>query len=156
MSEPSGGRKDDTNKPRPELIDARFYLDMARVMAFGARKYAAENWRKGIEVQRLVGAIERHVAAFKSGETIDPESGLPHLAHAAIDCMMADITRRDRPCLDNRVNTKAPFDNPGVTKQPPNSDFPVTLPLPFITPPVMPAEKHFPIMCSIDDFRKEK
>ncbi|WP_442880072.1 dATP/dGTP diphosphohydrolase domain-containing protein [Aurantimonas sp. A2-1-M11] len=32
---------------------------------------------------RLRGALDRHMAAFDHGEDTDPETGLPHLAHAA-------------------------------------------------------------------------
>ena len=31
----------------------------------------------------LIGATIRHLTAWRSGERLDPESGLPHLAHAA-------------------------------------------------------------------------
>jgi hypothetical protein len=36
-----------------------------------------------MEWTRLVGAVLRHTFAWMRGESIDPESGLSHLAHAA-------------------------------------------------------------------------
>jgi hypothetical protein len=38
---------------------------------------------EGIGWKRVFGAAMRHLWAFWKGEEIDPESGLPHLAHAA-------------------------------------------------------------------------
>lgn len=57
-------------------------MSVAAVLGFGAEKYAADNWRKGMEWRRLYGAALRHLMAWERGEDLDPESGLPHLAHA--------------------------------------------------------------------------
>jgi hypothetical protein len=54
----------------------------ARVYGKGAEKYAERNWEGGYEWGKSIAAIERHIQLFKAGEDIDPESGLPHLAHA--------------------------------------------------------------------------
>jgi len=84
----SEGRKDDKGKPRPELIPPKALLEVAAVLAFGAEKYAADNWRKvpGSE-GRYMGAALRHVLAHMSGEKADPETGLSHLSHA-ICCLL--------------------------------------------------------------------
>lgn len=79
--------KNDQEKPRMELVPAGATLEIAKVLTFGAKKYAAHNWRKGFDYSRLIGALERHIAAFKEGEDTDPESGLPHMAHAGC-CVM--------------------------------------------------------------------
>jgi hypothetical protein len=57
------------------------------VLQFGAQKYAAHNWRKGMEWSRMFSALMRHLLAWQRGEDIDPESGLPHLGHAG--CCLA-------------------------------------------------------------------
>lgn len=50
-------------------------------MLEGMLKYGRSNFReKGIRVTVYTDALERHIHAFKAGEDIDPESGLPHLA----------------------------------------------------------------------------
>ena len=41
------------------------------------------NWASGINYSRVVGALLRHLYAFIKGEVNDPESGKPHLWHAA-------------------------------------------------------------------------
>lgn len=56
---------------------------IARVLMFGAKKYARGQWMRGMAFSGMIDAAHRHIAAWESGEDIDPESGLPHLAHAA-------------------------------------------------------------------------
>lgn len=59
-------------------------LDVAAVLTFGAAKYGPNNWQGLTDFDdRYYAAILRHVFALGTGEEIDPESGLPHLAHAA-------------------------------------------------------------------------
>lgn len=49
----------------------------------GALKYGRSNWRAvGIRASIYYDAIDRHMSAWFEGEDIDPDSGLPHLAHA--------------------------------------------------------------------------
>lgn len=53
------------------------------VLEHGARKYAPDNWRQVPEPRRrYFAAMLRHLAAWRLGEKVDPESGLSHLAHA--------------------------------------------------------------------------
>ena len=55
------------------------------IMTFGAEKYGWDNWRlaEGEDRERYVDAAIRHIKAHCKGERLDPESGRPHLAHAA-------------------------------------------------------------------------
>lgn len=58
----------------------------ARVHGFGVQKYpdeaGAPNWSRGMPWSWFYDALRRHIACFWAGEDINPESGLPHLAHA--------------------------------------------------------------------------
>lgn len=83
----SGGLKFDKDKPRMDLIDPYAMEELAKVLTFGADKYSANNWRKGISYGRLIAAMLRHIFAFLRGEDLDAETGLPHPAHAMC-CMM--------------------------------------------------------------------
>ena len=76
-----GGVKADTGKPPVSLIPRSAALAEAEVLDFGAKKYAAHNWRKGMKWSRLVDAMLRHALAYADGEDLDPETGLSHLAH---------------------------------------------------------------------------
>ena len=74
--------KHDQDKPRPELLPPMAVESISRVLAFGAKKYDDDNWHKCDDRRRYLGAALRHLFAWARGETTDPESGLPHLAHA--------------------------------------------------------------------------
>ena len=78
------GRKDDAGKPRWDLLPMRALDQVSAVLAYGANKYGEENWRGVPEARkRYLAAALRHLAAWRLGQADDPESGLPHLAHAA-------------------------------------------------------------------------
>jgi hypothetical protein len=79
--------KFDGEKPRLELLSADALIEIAKVMTFGAKKYAEHNWRNGFAWSRLYGAALRHILSHMNGEDRDPESGLSHLSHAGC-CLM--------------------------------------------------------------------
>lgn len=81
------GVKYDAGKPDMSLISSVAITQLADVLTFGKKKYAANNWRKGMEWGRVISAVFRHLYAWLRGEDIDPESGLPHLAHAMCGLM---------------------------------------------------------------------
>jgi hypothetical protein len=95
------GVKFDADKPRMELLDAYAIEELAKVLAFGAKKYDAHNWRKGITKGRLIAAALRHLFAYLRGENVDPETGLSHVAHAMCCCMFL-LGLEHRPELDDR------------------------------------------------------
>lgn len=78
---PEQGRKHDTGKPRYDLMPVHAEAEMVDVLTFGAGKYGAENWRK-VKKERYIAASGRHRAAYRMGQTCDPETGKHHLAHA--------------------------------------------------------------------------
>lgn len=94
--------KFDGEKPQHGLISSTFLTVLAKVLTFGAKKYASHNWRKGFETSRLYDSIQRHLVAWNDGEDLDPESGLPHLAHAACGLMFLTEQMEVKPELDNR------------------------------------------------------
>ena len=77
-----GGVKADTGKPVFDLLPVESLAEIARVLEFGAKKYDAWNWSRGMKWLRLWNACIRHLFAWVAGENIDPETGLSHLAHA--------------------------------------------------------------------------
>lgn len=82
------GRKDDQGKERFDLIDPGALRSLAKVLTHGANKYGDNNWAKVDRAQaRYFAAAQRHLWAWKSGERLDPETKLPHLAHASA-CLM--------------------------------------------------------------------
>jgi hypothetical protein len=78
------GIKFDDNKNRLDLLPLDAIEEIGKVMTFGAvvKEYGDRNWENGFKWSRLLGALFRHIFAFWRGENYDPESKLPHLAHA--------------------------------------------------------------------------
>jgi hypothetical protein len=93
------GIKYDQNKDRWGLLPLEPLRLVVKVLTFGAIKYAPDNWKivginkQGTPSQRNYDAAQRHLAEWKlfydkeGGEWADPESGLPHLAHAICDLL---------------------------------------------------------------------
>lgn len=92
----SAGLKFDTGKPPMSLLSSIWLWAVSDVLAFGAKKYASHNWRKGIQYSRLTDAAMRHITAFNDGEDLDPETKLSHLAHASC-CLMFLTELHARP-----------------------------------------------------------
>lgn len=83
----TGGTKADAGKLGAHLLPTRPLDAVARVLDFGAKKYAPDNWRKGIAYTRVYGAVLRHLWAWWRGEQTDADSGQPHLACACCELM---------------------------------------------------------------------
>lgn len=79
--------KFDQDKVMMELVRPEFTEGVAKVLTFGAKKYAANNWMKGLTYTRIIGAMKRHLAEIEKGVFYDPESGLPHIDHVGC-CVM--------------------------------------------------------------------
>lgn len=78
----AGGMKA-TKRQRYDLLPKAGLDSIAEAMAYGASsKYPDHNWRKGFEWSKSYAAAMRHMTAHWDGETVDDESGLPHLSHA--------------------------------------------------------------------------
>jgi len=56
---------------------------MGLVAGMGAQKYDRFNFLRGYKWSLSIDALYRHLLSFLAGEDNDPESGLPHMAHAA-------------------------------------------------------------------------
>lgn len=102
------GTKYDSGKPPLSLIPRSAIEAEGRVLAFGAKKYAPDNWRKGFAWRRLIDAALRHVYAVADGEDRDPETGELHAAHAR--CMLGFLIEHQVSGLgvDDRHTAKRP------------------------------------------------
>ena len=99
-----GGVKFDLGKPRMDLLDPYAIEQLAKVLTFGANRYGDYNWQKGIKYSRILAAIGRHWFKYMSGESIDPESGLSHIAHIMCNCLFLLHFEKYQPTLDDRPN----------------------------------------------------
>ena len=83
--DPNGynAKKFDDGKARWDLVNMDIAEEEADILAFGAIKYSANSWQDVPDAEeRYFAALMRHLVAYRRGEVIDPESGMPHLAHA--------------------------------------------------------------------------
>lgn len=99
------GVKFDHDKNRVDLLSPYWLEGVAQVLTYGAKKYSAHNWRKGISQSRLIGACLRHIFSYMRGEDHDPETGLSHLHHASCCLMFLSETSQSHPELDDRYKT---------------------------------------------------
>ena len=78
--------KADAGKLQLTLVPREIIREIAKVRMYGNAKYpdgGPENWRR-VEPERYRDAAFRHFLAYLDDSTgVDPESGLPHLAHLA-------------------------------------------------------------------------
>lgn len=96
------GARYNAGKTRYDLIPLSTLTDCADVFAYGANKYAAWNWSRGMKWSIPYACALRHLQAWYEGEDNDPESGLPHLGHVMCNLVMLAHFARHYPDLDDR------------------------------------------------------
>ena len=84
MDKPNQQPKADQGKPCPSLCPVSLIEAVTAVRMYGTQKYGdPDNWKQ-VEPERYHQAMLRHIlAAWNDPYKIDPESGLPHIAHVA-------------------------------------------------------------------------
>jgi hypothetical protein len=107
----SEGKKLDSDKLRYDLYPIEAYEGCTRVLTFGAKKYAPNNWKLVAPKSRYYAALIRHLNAQmlheeqgNSGLALDEETGLPHLDHAQC-CLIfyRELTKKVPAMLENVV-----------------------------------------------------
>jgi hypothetical protein len=90
MGSVSKATKNDTGKVRLELLPAPEMIELGWVYTSGAAQYGDRNYLEGVGLNpdRLFGAVQRHLLAWKSGQQFDPDTGHSHLMHAAAGLFM--------------------------------------------------------------------
>lgn len=116
------GRKDDVDKVRMELVPPEMVFAVAEVLTFGAAKYDARNWEKGMSWGRVFGALMRHLWAWWGGKgpttrsflfgDLDGETGYSHLWHAG--CCIAFLIAYEERGSGTDDRFKAPA-SPGTS-----------------------------------------
>jgi hypothetical protein len=76
------GRKFDEGKTQWSLLPTEAIEAIAKIMMFGAKKYAPGNWKNVEPPMRYIDACYRHLDAWLRGERNDSETGNSHLWHA--------------------------------------------------------------------------
>jgi hypothetical protein len=106
------GQKFDGEKPRWVLLPWAQVEEVVKVLTFGAKKYAPNNWQKVEDGEsRYLSACFRHTTAILRGEKIDPETGLSHYAHAICSLLFAfwhsnqEEKQNEKPSVNTRTIT---------------------------------------------------
>lgn len=81
IDETTGGEKNQKDV-RIHAIPWEGLEELGRIYTFGEEKYADYNFRKGYKWSLSFDAMQRHPWIWWSGQDVDDESGLHHLAHA--------------------------------------------------------------------------
>lgn len=103
------GNKFDNEKIRPDLIPGSAIEALGEVLKIGANKYNDRNWEKGIEWDRIFGALERHLNAIKRGEDYDKEDGLLHISHLLTNAVFLNEYYKSFPQGDRFERIIHPF-----------------------------------------------
>ena len=96
-------------KPQWSLVDFKSIEALPKVLEFGAKKYARDNWKKGLDLNEILDSASRHLFALMSGEQNDPESGLPHAGHIMCNMMFYEYHKNKNKSevdLENGENDK--------------------------------------------------
>lgn len=85
-------------KDRWILLPIEPVRQVVKVLGFGALKHTDNGWQTVVRntPDKYYDALMRHLADWRSGQRIDPESGLPTMAHIACNAIIllwAELTQ---------------------------------------------------------------
>ena len=69
------------------MVHYQSLAPLVRVLMYGEKKYARDNWKKGLNREEILDSMMRHLTALIDGQEIDPESGEHHIGHIMCNCM---------------------------------------------------------------------
>lgn len=117
--EPKGERaaRFNSDKIRYDLVPPYALEQIAKIFTFGAKKYSAHNWKKGMPWSECEASLRRHLQAYSSGEDFDYDkdcpgcqagdctshSGIYHMAAVAVNAMFILDYYRSNPKFDDRI-----------------------------------------------------
>jgi 5'(3')-deoxyribonucleotidase len=108
-----GADRFDSGKTRHDLLPPFASEQLAKVYTMGAKKYAPNNWRKGMAWSRVIGSLKRHLNEIEKGNDFDDESGLHHAAHVAWNAVTLLEYYKIFPQGDDRAHNYLHF-NPKI------------------------------------------
>ena len=94
--------KDDSGKRKLSLVPRKIIWDIAAIREYGNAKYGDPNNWRNVEPERYRDAAFRHFLSYLDDpDSLDEESGLPHLWHLA--CNIAFLCEMEKGQYDNTV-----------------------------------------------------
>ena len=106
-----GGKRFNTGKLPIELVPTSSIYAIADALQYGATKYEANNWRRGMKWSVPYACAMRHLMKWFEGEDRDEESGREHLSHVMANVAM--LVEYSNTCkeLDDRVKSVRTYDS---------------------------------------------
>ena len=93
------GSRHNKDKRKWSLVHYKSLEPLVEVLEFGAKKYAPENWKKGLDKKEILESMMRHLTALMDGEENDKESGLHHIGHLMCNAMFYEyFDAKERNC----------------------------------------------------------
>lgn len=102
----TGGLRYNDGKPQWNLLDWDALIPLIKVLEYGAKKYDAHNWKKGLSYTSTSDSLMRHLISFMNGEDLDKESGLPHVGHILANALFLSYYYQFKKEFDDRYNDK--------------------------------------------------
>lgn len=93
------GLRYNDGKRKWSLVHFKSLEPLVEVLEFGAKKYAPENWKKGLDKKEILESMMRHLMSLMDGEALDPESKKHHIGHIMCNAMFYSY-------FDNELNEK--------------------------------------------------
>ena len=78
-------------------VDFKSLEPMVRVLEYGGKKYARNNWRKGMPATQIIESMLRHTYKLLEGELVDPESGIEHIGHIQCNALFLSYVLSEKP-----------------------------------------------------------
>lgn len=79
------------------LVDFKSLEPMVRVLEYGVKKYARNNWKKGMPATQIIESMLRHTYKLLEGELVDPESGIEHIGHIQCNALFLSYVLSEKP-----------------------------------------------------------
>lgn len=81
------GNRFNQGKLQWHLVDFKALEPMVKVLMYGAKKYAPDQWKNGLSKKDTLDSLLRHVHAILAGEMNDVEFGESHIGHILCNAM---------------------------------------------------------------------
>lgn len=104
-SKDGGGLRYNTGKLRYDLQHPVATEGLVKVLTFGANKYAARNWERGMKWSDVIQSLKRHLAAIEAGEDYDVETGELHINHLQCNAHFLSAYYKIYPQGDDRAHS---------------------------------------------------
>ncbi len=118
ITDPKTGGQKGQKDAQLGTLPASAIMEVAKVGAMGAKKYAQYNYLKGYAWSLSYDAMQRHLHLFWEGQDKDDESGLLHLAHAAWHCLALIAFTIYKLGTDDRWKPPAKLENGPLSVNP--------------------------------------